>query len=284
MIAEIQSLDIDTLMPMPPSLARLAHIMGDPKTDASQISRVIELDQAMTVNVLKTANSVWARSRFQIGSVKEAVVRLGMGKILQMTVGSHVAPQMSQPCEAYDLEEYELWKHSVAAALAAEHMEKHSKTSVPSYAFTAALLHDIGKLLLNRYLDAEALAKIDKAVEEKDMAYLEAEELVLGTDHAKVGGIIAVKWQFPEDLVTAIELHHDPDARPSPLMDVVHVANAVAKLIGVGLGSEQMNMKVSEEAPKRLGMSSSGLEALCVDAKNELAKVEDLFVSEKDGS
>ena len=65
-------------------------------------------------------------------------------------------------------------------------------------------------------------------------------------------------------------------------MDVVHVANAVAKLIGVGLGSEQMNMKVSEEAPKRLGMTSSGLEGLCVVVKDELAKVEELFVSEKD--
>jgi putative nucleotidyltransferase with HDIG domain len=282
MIAEIQALDIDSLMPMHPSMARLAHIMGDPKADAAQISRVIELDQAMTVNVLKAANSVWGRSHVPIGSVREAVVRLGMGKILQMTVGSQVAPHMSQPCEAYDLGEYELWRHSVAAALATEHMEQFSQAAVPGYAFTAALLHDVGKLVLNRYLDCEALAKIRKVVAEKDLAYLEAEEMVLGIDHAKVGGIIAGKWQFPDLLVAAIELHHDPDVRPSPLMDAVHVANAVAKLIGVGLGSEQMNMKVSEEAPKRLGMSSDGLEGLCVVVKNELAKVEDLFVSEED--
>ena len=117
-----------------------------------------------------------------------------------------------------------------------------------------------------------------------NLTYIEAERAVLETDHADVGAAVARHWEFPESLVSAIERHHDPDPAPEPLLDVVHVANAVAKLVGVGLGSEQMNMKASSQASRRLGLSAPALEALCADVAGGLAKAEEVWRSTSDGA
>ncbi|NTV53825.1 MAG: HDOD domain-containing protein, partial [Candidatus Firestonebacteria bacterium] len=151
---------------------------------------------------------------------------------------------------------------------------------VSGAAFTAALVHDIGKLVLGRHLSPEVLHEIRRLIEEDKLTYIDAEFKVLGTDHAKVGGAVARHWQFPETLVRAIELHHNPDANPDPVLDAVHLSNLTAKLIGAGLGSEQLNMLASSEAARRLGLSSAGLESLCAHVQAELEKAESAWKGE----
>jgi putative nucleotidyltransferase with HDIG domain len=268
---------------MPASVAQLASIMGQgDSADISEVSRIIELDEAMSANLLRMANSAMSGGRTTIQCIRDAVVRLGLAQILKLAVGRQIAGPMQDKCEGYEMAEHELWRHSVAAALAAEHMGDFAKESIPKFSFTAALMHDIGKLLLGRNLGVELVAEIQSVIKEKKVTYIEAEQMTLGTNHAEVGGAIARYWKFPEELISAIELHHDPDPQPDPLMDAVHLANIVAKLIGVGLGAEAFHLAASSKAPGRLGISSAGLEALCVVVRDRLADEEKLYLGEKD--
>jgi putative nucleotidyltransferase with HDIG domain len=278
MTITIDASQIDKLAPMPASVVQLAVLMHDQDVSIAEVARVIEFDEALTANILKIANSVWSRARAEIRTVKEAVMRLGTAQILKISVGRQIAGPMNQTCPGYELAEHELWQHSVASALAAEHMESITSTAVPKFAFTAALMHDIGKLLLGRELGHESLLEIRKLEETEGLTYLEAERKVMGVDHAEVGGEIAKYWNFPEPLVLAIQHHHDPDVKDDPILDVVHLANAAAKLVGTGLGTEEMNMHVSMEAPRRLGLSEMDYETLCANVRVDLGEAEKMFM------
>ena len=94
---------------------------------------------------------------------------------------------------------------------------------------------------------------------------------------------VARQWHFPSQLAEAIECHHDPDGHPSPMLDAVHVANLTAKLIGVGLGADQLNVKGSKSAPERLGIKPRALEALCARVASELERAEETSGSQDYG-
>jgi len=277
MIGPIQLSEIENLAPMPASVTRLAGMLVDPDASVNDIVRVIEFDQALTANLLRWANSAWSGSQTPILTVRASVIRMGTAQILKIAVGRRILGPMNRSLPEYGLGEQELWRHSVAAALSAECLDKFISKPVPGTAFTASLLHDIGKLFLSRYLSHEVIDEIRKLIEDERITYVEAENRLLGTDHAKVGGAIARHWKFPEQIAGAIERHHDPDPQPDPVQDIVYIANIVAKHIGVGLGSEQMNLKASFEAPKRMGLSSFALERLCAMVVVELAKTEKLW-------
>jgi len=280
MIGPIDKSEIENLTPMPASVGRLAAIVSDPNAEVGDVARTIELDQALTVKVLRLANSALSGSQIEIDTVQQALVRIGSSRILQLVVGNRVGKVMQQPCDGYELAESELWRHSVAAALAAELVSKAASESVPGSAFTAALLHDIGKLLLTRHFGPQVIEAVHTVMLEDGLLFLDAERRLFKTDHAQVGSAVTKHWGFPEELVQAIEQHHDPDADPNPVLDTVHVSNLVAKMIGIGLGIEQMHLQASVEAPKRLGLRQQDLEGLCASVLDELAKAEDMYGSE----
>lgn len=281
MIHTLVPAEIEKLAPMPASVARLAAIVGDSHSSLNDVAEVVGYDQAMTANLLRLANSAWSGAPRQIENIRDAVLRIGAGRTLELVVGQKVARSMNASCEGYALGEHELWCHSVAAAMAAERLGKYAEVAIPGSAFTAALLHDIGKLILNRHIGDGTAQEIRRLIVEEKILYLEAERRVLGIDHAEVGGAVARHWKFPEILVSAIEHHHDPDVEPGVILDAVHIANAVAKLIGVGLGTEEMYMKASADAAKRLKLTTTGLESLCAAVQEDLAKTEELWWSSK---
>jgi len=107
---------------------------------------------------------------------------------------------------------------------------------------------------------------------------------VLGFDHAQVGGVVARRWRFPNELAEAIAYHHRPrDGNESSALDAVHVANAVAKILGVGMGAEEMNMPVDSGAARALGLTPASLESLCAAAAQDLPAVIALYEDEAHG-
>jgi len=280
MIVQIKPKEIENLTPMPVSMVQLTHMAGDPKVDLTELAKVIEYDEALTANLLRLANSTWLAGMEPVMSVREAVMRMGTAKILKMVVGRHLAGSMSTAIPGYNLDEHEHWRHSVAAALAAEELSTLLYMPQPGLAFTVSLMHDIGKLILGRYLADELVSQIQQAVNEEHVSFVEAEHQIMGTDHAEIGAEIARYWKFPEPLINAIELHHNPDVQPEALIDLVHVGNIVARLMGVGLGCEELHLNTSQEAPKRLGVSPTLLEQVCVKVLTELDKADALLTEE----
>jgi putative nucleotidyltransferase with HDIG domain len=279
------SQEIDRFDPIPVSQPRLAQALADTHADLGQFVAIIEYDPALTANALKLANSAYYSPGQPVNSVREAVMRLGAGRILQHSVGSHVRGKLAAACPGYSLDVYELWHHSVAAALAADLLPRYAKVAIHPVAFTAALLHDIGKLALSKHLTVEIKEQIHEFTMIHHVSYVEAERAILGFDHAQVGGVIARRWKFPDTLARAIAYHHHPreNGESASALDAVHVGNAVAKVIGTAPGTEEMNMSADSDAARALGLTPATLEALCAATLSELPAVIGLFEDESHG-
>ena len=258
---------------MPGAAEKLLKLLDNPDTTAVQIEQILRYDPGLTANLLKLTNSVYFGLPCKVGSVSQAVVLLGWKKLIQLVMASCVNAIMGKPVPGYDLSAGELWRHSIAVSVAAEDLAKELKISAPENIFTAALLHDVGKLVLGGFVK-EDLEKIEIEAS-RGISFEVAEHMVLGTNHAEVGAQILKSWSFPQELVNAVRWHHDPDSagKTDTLIDIVHVANILCLMIGIGVGREGLCYKPSPLATKRLGLRTNDLEMV---ASRTLQYVDDL--------
>ncbi len=263
---------LDKLEPMPATAQKLTAALKDPNVSATDLAKIVELDQGVASTVLKLSNSALFAGRFPIESVRDAVVRLGTANLLSSVLDGHLR-RMAGAAPLYDLQEHELWLHgAVASHAASELLKLRPEVGIPRVAPVAALLHDLGKLVMSRFLKAEVKALVARA-KERQITFVEAEREVLGCDHAQVGAELARRWKFPEEIAQAIEFHHHPPAVPSAVVDAVVMANLVAKSVGTGLGAEGMNFDIDSGIRKRLGVEFTAFCRLCASASQRLLEL-----------
>ena len=164
---------------------------------------------------------------------------LGWKRLLQLVMTMCMSALMKKPLPGYDLSRGELWRHSVAVSVAADILVKSLSITDADEVFTAALLHDIGKLVLGEYVQ-EDLGKIEQMVG-KGISFEVAEFVVLGTNHARSAPASSRIGPCPQELVNAVNWHHDPEHcdHYCLLSDVVHVANILGRMIGYGKGRDR---------------------------------------------
>lgn len=260
-----------TLEPLPASVARLAALVADDEADIREIVEVISFDQALTGNLLRRANSAAAAGRNPIRTVHEAVVRLGTGTVLALAMSASIGKRMGKAIPEYGMAEGQLWEHSVRVALAAETVRSAAKVPIPPEVATAGLLHDIGKLVLARFLGAGVLDLLKAAQEMDDLSPLEAEQAVLEVHHGELGGLIAQHWRLPETIVKGITYHHTPEAALEPICFAVHLANDIAdELLGEDAEVERLHeeararrLDARARSMKELGIPDSVYPTLC---------------------
>lgn len=270
---------VGTMAPLPPTAPKLAAVISDDTSSVDDVADVLQYDQALTIDLLKFANSVMSASSRTIATVKDAVIRLGGARVLQRVVGKHVQGIMAAPLAAYGYQENDLWRHSVAAAVAAEQIGSIIKSKSGGLSFTASLLHDIGKLILGRTAPAEDMSAIFRMVFDEPLSLTseQAEKRVLGFSHADVGAEIAQSWQLPQPIVDAIRNHHSLNNVGEPVTDTVKVANIVARTIGEGIGNEGMSLIVDGELSNRVGLTHDQFEILCIRSQRSLSQVLRMF-------
>jgi HD-like signal output (HDOD) protein len=257
--------------PLPTSVGRLAALALAPDADLAEIVELVSFDQSLAMSVLRAANSASHGTSRKIALVRDAVMRIGGGAVLGLAVGRRVRAMTGGALPAYHLAEGELWRHSVAAALAAERMPSVCRVAVPPEAFTAALLHDVGKLILVRFLSPDIAAAIDRAHAEAGVSRLDAEREILGVDHGELAELVAQAWQLPEALAKPLAAHHAPTEDDGRVADVVHAADAVARRIGTGGEDDPQDPDVAVLARLRIG--DGAFEALAADVGESLQEV-----------
>jgi HD-like signal output (HDOD) protein len=251
------------LEPMPASVTRLADIVRREDSRLEDIVELIALDQGLTMSLLRAANSAASGGSRRITVVKDALLRLGAGAVLSLAIGRRIRKQMSAAMPSYEVAEGELWRHSVASALAAELALPFCKVRIPPESFTAALVHDVGKLVLVRFLDPEHLRFLRRARDEGELLSLQAEAEVLGVHHGELGELVVQRWELPEAISKPLAWHHTPNEDAGVTADVVHLADVVAKHIGAGRSSDDGPPTLDEGAAGRLGITAEGMEKLC---------------------
>ncbi|MCZ6596930.1 MAG: HDOD domain-containing protein [Planctomycetota bacterium] len=269
------------LQPLQQSSIRLAQLFSQEDWFLSEITEVIRLDEALAGRLIGAANSALSGSREPIKTVDHAVMRVGTGSVLSLALAASIQEDMQQAIPQYGLSEGQLWKHSVAAALAVEEAAPFCRRKVPSEAYAAALLHDIGKLVLARHIPPGLFDKLREAGNDDPTAGIDAEAAALEVHHAGIGGVVASNWGLPDPIAVGVTYHHNPLEAPTEegrrLCNLVGMADAVAHAIGVGCGTGSPIPEFSPAQAERLGMTGLGFEGLCAAVESRLEDVLKLY-------
>lgn len=256
-------------------VTKVMELTEDPDSTAQDINNVLNQDQGMTAKVLKMANSAFYGFPRRIGTVTDATILLGFKTIRSIVMAASVSDILSQEIKGYALENGELWRHSQCAAMAARLIGKKAKFARLDLAYTAALLHDIGKVILNSSM-LEAYHDVVTRVNAGDISFIDAENLLIGFNHAIVGAKVVEKWNLPAELVEAIELHHNIEKAEinKKLTAIVHVADAICVSMGIGIGIDGMLYPMSAEAMSLLGLDESEID-------NIISELVDIFADQQ---
>jgi len=251
---------INSFPGMPGTAVKLLAMIDDPAMRVSQIEEILRHDPGLTANVLRLANSAYFGIPSKVGSIKQAVILLGLKRLIQMVIAACVSAIMDKPVPGYDLPPGELWRHSIAVSVAAEGLVKELKVDAAEEIFTAALLHDVGKLVLGKFVKDD-FEQIETAVSQ-GIAFETAETIVLGTNHADTGAQILTNWSLPVEIVNAVRWHHAPENadRISTMLDIVHVANFMSMMIGIGVGRDGLQHQPCVKVTERIGLEPYHLE------------------------
>jgi len=250
---------VEKLPPFPQVALRVMEMVQDEDVSFGKIAEVVQYDQAITANVLRVCNSPFFGLRRKISSVKEALVYMGQKYFMEVVVGMASSQYFRQGQEGYDLAQGELWRHSVACAIASRLLSRKLGRPEDQLLFTTALLHDIGKVVLSHFV-AEAFDEIRRRVE-KGLSFLEAEEAVVGIDHATLGGKIAKRWAFPEEMTRAIVLHHRPELAPEDdaITPLIYLADLLCLQMGIGTGADGLLYRAKEEVLRKFDLRERDL-------------------------
>lgn len=265
---------LDEVLAFPASVARVLKMLQDPDANMSAIMQCIEVDPGLTANLLRVANSAYFAGPRKIASLKEAGILFGTARIQQMVVANAISPLAAVPIRGYDLEAGRLLDSLIATAIGAEEVTRVLKIPTPPAAFTAGLLHGLGKIVLGTFVEVDAGPIMQIAYDER-VSFDEAERRVLGIDHAEVGALLLEHWQFPAELVEAVRWQHHPESAPpgNVLVDLVHVAGIVSIQSGIGAGIDGLNYHVSPAVLQRLHIDTKKAELVACKMLTELEAV-----------
>jgi putative nucleotidyltransferase with HDIG domain len=266
---------ITTLPPAPQVLPRLLEALADPDSDTSNLVDLITFDPALTARLLRAVNSALVASATQIKDVPEAVNRLGMNAIYQIVAAVHGARSLRPSCPDWGIDPAAMWQHSVTTALAAQFLARDSDED-EGVAFTAGLLHDLGKIVLaeffkNQYAETLAEPNVNPA-----FAW-DAEKRRFGVDHSEMGGRLLARWKFPAPIITSVWHHHAPGLGESfdRLSACVTLANAIAHEVEHG-GALAALTEQESAAFELLNISRERVEYYLEETRENLAFVQTL--------
>ncbi|HEV8542159.1 MAG TPA: HDOD domain-containing protein [Verrucomicrobiae bacterium] len=217
---------------LPPAfelIPRLLVLLQDPEGNSESLADAIRLDAGLTADVLHISNTVFFASNRRIETLQEAIMRLGLREIYQIVTKVIASPLLGDSGQT-GFQRFDLWRHSLACAVAAKILANDTGASDPEVAFTAGLLHDVGKVVLTHALGAEYIKLADET-RAANAAFFEAEKRVLKVTHPDVGARLLQRWKFPESIVSAVEFHHAPTApsnRQKGLAALIYLANVLA--------------------------------------------------------
>ena len=270
---------VKNLPPISQAALQLVNLLDEPAVSNEDVVQVLKYDNVLTAKLLRACNSPYFGLEEPVSSVDQAVLILGHHQILHIVLTLAFGGAMAVPLTGYAVESNELWRHSLTAATAAEYVVSNGiEVNVdPHVAFTVGLLHDIGKLVLGQVLTPEHQTNIRALTEDRRNSRWEAEKLVLGTDHAEVGGALLRAWNLPDDIIEGVSNHHHPVVDPKPqLSSVAHLGNCFAHRVSPAPGLEIYATFVDLKVAEAFSLTPARIESMTEDVRTACEKVEQL--------
>ena len=266
---------VDEMPPFPQVVQRAMQALADPEYEVLGLVDILKVDQAITANILKLCNSAYFGLPRKVSSLKEAVVYLGANQLRQLLLSGAASKIFEKPNAGYAVFADELWRHALATAVMAQVLRQYRHLKIDENTlFTAALLHDVGKVVLSNFV-ADKYRDIEKMAENGESSFQEAEREILGFDHADIGGKIAEKWEFPQSIITAIAFHHEPVRAGKEfrvLTELVALSNNLAVMVGYGTGVDGLACRGHGLLLEKLKIADRDMEELVLLFQLEMSK------------
>ena len=257
---------IQTLKPIPQVALKILRLVGKDDYDIDEIAEEVRKDQVISAKTLQLCNSAMFSMRQKVDTLDHALLLIGQHQLIKLVISASVKRLFDPGTQGYSLCKGGLYHHALGTAIIAEKLAQRTGKAQPGVAYTAGLLHDIGKVVLDQYI-TPAYPLFYRNVAEKHLSFQEAEKRILGIDHTEVGRELAEKWGFPDSLVSAICHHHVPENDPQHriLSHVLYLADLLMERFQAGLELEQTPTGKIRDRLAEIGIPLSQLPEL-VDA------------------
>lgn len=264
---------INTLPTLPDILKRLLVVIENPNVSLNEISNFILSDPVLTSKILKVVNSPIYGFPGRISSINQALMLLGLNVVKGMLFGVSVFDVMQKTMIG-------LWEHSLSCAVTARIIAKKKNFNEPEEVSIAALLHDIGKVVLGLKFP-EGYGDALKDAENKGVFIFDSEKSYFGITHANAGSWIAQKWNFPSKLIDVIQYHHTPKLSKNAVLHtaIVHLSDIIVKARGIGFTGDKLVPAIDPFVWEYLNLSEDAMFEVFMELEDSLEDIENFFLS-----
>jgi putative nucleotidyltransferase with HDIG domain len=270
---------VNKLPTLPHIANKITSLIKDPTCTAIKVSEIIDKDQSLTTKALRLVNSSYYSLCAGVTNVQHAVALLGFKTISQMVISIAVF-DVFKGRYGEEFDRVGFWKHSIGCAVISRMIAEKIHYPKLDDSFTAGLLHDIGKVVIDQYLHEEMI-EIIKLVQEKDISFVDAENEVLGLSHADIGGQVMENWNIPSSITVAVKYHHQEiDKRNDSLLsqdlivDIVRLSDVICKRAKFGSTGDTIMPEMNQDLWDRLDINQDSINEIVEVSDEEVEKAE----------
>ncbi len=255
---------VEQLKSIPQTALKILRMFQSGMGNITDIAKELGKDQVLSGQTLKICNSALFSGTSKIDSLKDAVLILGEDMLIKSVITAAVNAYYGQTgTSGYSLCKGGLFFHAVGVAALAEKIAEKTGKSSPHLAYTAGLLHDIGKVILDQFV-ADSAPLFFRNICQKDQSFIDSEKKLIGITHSEAGSLLAKRWKFPDNLSEVIRNHHTPEPGNTNenLVYIIYLSDLLIEKFSVGFDIEKMQTKSFSKTLAHLGLTMKDLPGL----------------------
>lgn len=270
---------------IPDTVVRLKEALDNPDSGIDDIVSIVGQDPALTARLIKVSNSSYFGYREKITTIHKAVSILGFNIIKQLTVITSVVSSFVGSHRNFD--RIDFWKHSVGVGTCCKIMGRKYGMSINTTdeLFTIGLLHDLGKLITEKYFPKEFNEILD-VLNREDIYFWEAEKKILGLTHGEIGRWVSKLWGFDQIFIDLISYHHsvnvgmeEMDDEDKKSLAILNVADTIVKDKGIGSGGDIKKAALQKETAILLKLDKDTVSEIIRELDRSMEKIDDFVTS-----
>jgi putative nucleotidyltransferase with HDIG domain len=241
---------------IPQIVLKIVRMVRENKYSFQNIADEVKQDQVLSAKLLKLCNSAFFGKRMNADSIDRALIMLGEKQLMQTVMSVAFEDFFTGNIKGYSQCKGGLFNHALGTAMICENLARKSQCVPTDIAYTAGLLHDIGKVVLDQHMSRAYPFFYRKTQIEKENLFI-AEKDTFGITHDEVGEMLAIQWSLPENLMDAIKNHHNPEnsGKDNVLSSVVYLADLIMSRFLVGLELERLDAEHVEKSLCNIGLN-----------------------------
>jgi len=264
-----------TMPPLPHVAQRVLETVRDPDYSIDDLVGLVRTDPSLTARILKLCNSSLYGLSTEVTTVSNAVAYLGTRNLVKLVLVSCAANHFSAAGSSQYTEPRTLWRHTFACAIACQWLANRCGYPQSDAAFTAGILHNIGKVALSQVASDSLLVASAKV----EGSHADVERAIFGIDHATAAGVVVDAWGLPRELRRAVRCHHDEEdlCSESPLPAILNLADTLVLTAGIGNPFPQLPLTIAPLVLDRLHLTTADVETATAHVAAEIERSAELL-------